>query len=162
MTISQSQTKSPPEAEVVFYPSASAPPTDAVPTAHATIVDNLTASAPPDAAARKNTKVTKTTYTIPADAAPSAPSATTQVIPPGAKPGGVWMSQHYRGPITGGATCAGVLIFCLPGLLMLCFSVDKRYVYQEPGPKGRLLTGSGKKVKGGRNPKVLPPGYIPH
>lgn len=159
MTVSSSDTKSPPQAEVVFYPSASAPPTNFVPTAHATIVDNVTASAPPSVGGK--TKVTKTTYTIPADIAATTPPQT-QVIPPRAKPGGVWMSQHYRGPITGGATCAGVLLFFVPGLLMLCFPMDKRYVYLEPGPNGRLLSGSGKRIKGGRNPKVLPPGYGPY
>jgi len=163
MTVSSINTKLPPESEsVMYYPSASAPPAagSGIPTAHATIVDTgearLTASAPPG-----KTIVTKSTYTIPPDNGEHQRSAASQnVIPPGAKPGGVWMSQNYVGPITGGTTCACVLLVFLPGLFMLCFPMDKRYVYQEPGPKGRLLLGSGKRVTGGRPPQVLPPGYI--
>lgn len=149
---------------VAYYPSASAPPAagNNIPTAHATIVDageaRLTASAPPS-----KTIVTKSTYTIPPEKNNTGylQTASPQIIPPGAKPGGVWMSQHYVGPITGGATCACVLLVFLPGVFMLCFPMDKRYVYQEPGPSGRLLSGSGKRVTGGRTPKVLPPGYVP-
>lgn len=165
MTVSSTNTKLPPESEsVMYYPSASAPPANYIPTAHATIVDageaRLTASAPPG-----KTIVTKSTYTIPADNENNTgylqTAAAPQIIPPGAKPGGVWMSQNYVGPITGGATCACVLLVFLPGVFMLCFPMDKRYVYQEPGPNGRLLSGSGKRVTGGRTPKVLPPGYVP-
>uniref|UniRef100_A0A7S0AUA5 Uncharacterized protein n=1 Tax=Minutocellus polymorphus TaxID=265543 RepID=A0A7S0AUA5_9STRA len=163
MTVSSSNTKLLPEIEsVIYHPSASAPPAAGIPTAHATIVADtdearLTASAPPG-----KTIVTKSTYTIPADKNSGYLQATTapQSIPPGAKPGGTWMSQHYVGPITGGATCACVLLVFLPGVFMLCFPMDKRYVYQEPGPNGRLLSGSGRVVKGGSTPKVLPP-YVP-
>ena len=169
MTVSSTNTKIPPNPETVAYyplnPSASAPPAagNNIPTVHATIVDageaRLTASAPPG-----KTIVTKSTYTIPPDKNNNGylqPAAAPQIIPPGAKPGGVWMSQNYVGPITGGATCACVLLVFLPGVFMLCFPMDKRYVYQEPGPNGRLLSGSGKRVTGGRTPKVLPPGYVP-
>ena len=166
MTLSSADTKIPPNPEtVVYYPSASAPPAagnnNHIPTAHATIVDageaRLTANAPPG-----KTIVTKSTYTIPPDKNNTAHLQTAAPqIPPGAQPGGIWMSQNYVGPMTGGATCACVLLVFLPGVLMLCFPMDKRYVYQEPGPNGRLLSGSGKRVTGGRTPKVLPPGYVP-
>lgn len=169
MTASSSTAKLSPESESVIYhpyhPSASAPPAAggcSIPTAHATaIVDTgearLAASAPSG-----KTIVTRNVYTIPADKNNGhLPTAATQSIPPGARPGGSWMSQQYVGPVTGGATCACVLFAFLPGLFMLCFPMDKRYVYQEPGPNGRLLSGSGKRVSGGRKPKVLPPGYVP-
>uniref|UniRef100_A0A7R9Z304 Uncharacterized protein n=1 Tax=Pseudictyota dubia TaxID=2749911 RepID=A0A7R9Z304_9STRA len=124
------------------YPNASAP----LPSGSSVNVTSTTNGAK---------KVTTTTYTIPAPAGKSRQ----QYIPPGAKPGGVWMKQRYVGPKTGAATLAGCFVFFIPGLLFLCFPMDKRFVYQEPGPNGRLLKGSGRVVKGGSTPKVVPSGY---
>eukprot|EP00568_Trieres_chinensis_P011429 CAMPEP_0183308232 /NCGR_PEP_ID=MMETSP0160_2-20130417/20555_1 /TAXON_ID=2839 ORGANISM="Odontella Sinensis, Strain Grunow 1884" /NCGR_SAMPLE_ID=MMETSP0160_2 /ASSEMBLY_ACC=CAM_ASM_000250 /LENGTH=137 /DNA_ID=CAMNT_0025472021 /DNA_START=81 /DNA_END=494 /DNA_ORIENTATION=+ len=82
-----------------------------------------------------------------------------QSIPPGARPGGEWLKQKYVGSKTGAAACAGFLLFCLPGLFLLCFPMDKRYVYQEPGRDGRLFDGAGRVIHGGHTPQKLPPGY---
>jgi len=81
--------------------------------------------------------------------------------PPGGKPGGEWMMQQHTGSKTQAAACAGCLCCCLPGLLILCFPLDKRYVYQEPGINGRLLDGSGKVLAkdSGKPPQKIPPGY---
>mmetsp|Transcript_15396 Transcript_15396/g.31451 ORF Transcript_15396/g.31451 Transcript_15396/m.31451 type:complete len:195 (-) Transcript_15396:278-862(-) len=81
--------------------------------------------------------------------------------PPGGKPGGEWMMQQYTGSKTQAAACVGCLCFCLPGLLILCCPLDKRYVYQEPG-NGRLLDGSGKVLAkdSGNPPQKIPPGYM--
>eukprot|EP00567_Pseudictyota_dubia_P014072 CAMPEP_0197436306 /NCGR_PEP_ID=MMETSP1175-20131217/3774_1 /TAXON_ID=1003142 /ORGANISM="Triceratium dubium, Strain CCMP147" /LENGTH=66 /DNA_ID=CAMNT_0042965563 /DNA_START=161 /DNA_END=358 /DNA_ORIENTATION=- len=64
-----------------------------------------------------------TTATIHTATAPSASAGESrqQHIPPGAKPGGVWMKQRYVGKKTGAASVAGFLVLFIPGLLFLCF-----------------------------------------
>lgn len=71
--------------------------------------------------------------------------------PPGVPSGGVWGQQHFRGPLTAAATIGGVLVACLPGLLILLFRIDRRDAYQAPNGEyydvhGKTL-GDHKKIK---------------
>ena len=61
--------------------------------------------------------------------------------PPNAPSGGTWGKQRFRGRLTAAATVGGVLVACLPGLLMLIFKLDER-----DNVEGTLL-GSSKDLK---------------
>eukprot|EP00566_Odontella_aurita_P027172 CAMPEP_0113550118 /NCGR_PEP_ID=MMETSP0015_2-20120614/13808_1 /TAXON_ID=2838 /ORGANISM="Odontella" /LENGTH=163 /DNA_ID=CAMNT_0000450897 /DNA_START=248 /DNA_END=739 /DNA_ORIENTATION=- /assembly_acc=CAM_ASM_000160 len=147
------------------HPSASAPP---LPVAEAVLVPEenygdgryYSASAPPPSSSKGVKRVTRTAYTVPAPDHEPRKQQQQQRVPPGAEPGGVWMKQRYVGPKTGAATGGRVASrSSFPGLLFLCFPMDKRYVYREPGTGGRLLKGSGGVATGGNRPKMVPPGY---
>jgi hypothetical protein len=82
-----------------------------------------------------------------------SPSGASVNVPPGCKPGGVWGKVHYRGNKTGAATAVGCLLFFIPGLIILCFPLDKKYVYKVDG---KYYNGEGKQKYNVRNFKSIP------
>ena len=85
---------------------------------------------------------------------------------PRAKPGGQWFLQEFGGRKTKTYGCIGFLCLCVPGLVICCLSLDKRYVYQEPNNgkrfdvKGNQLEKTGKPLydlpKGTMDPMKMP------
>ena len=74
--------------------------------------------------------------------------------PPDVPSGGVWGQQHFRGPLTVAATVGGVLIACLPGLLILLFRIDRRDAYQ--APNGEFYDAQGKPLGDYKKIKFVP------
>ena len=74
--------------------------------------------------------------------------------PPNAPPGGTWGNQRFRGRLTAAATVGGVLVACLPGLLMLIFQLDERDAYL--AKDGNLYDVEGKLLGSSKDLKFVP------
>ena len=83
-------------------------------------------------------------------------------IPPSprAKPGGTWYLQEFGGKKTKSYGCLGLLCLCLPGLIICCLSLDKRYVYQEPNNGKRFDVKGNQLEKTGKPLYPLPKGTL--
>ena len=96
------------------------------------------------------------------DQAPSADTSTHDAIPPSprAKPGGTWYIQEFGGTKTKSCACLGCLCFLLPGLIICCLALDKRYVYQEPNNGKRFDAKGNQLEKTGKPLHAMPEGSI--
>ena len=74
--------------------------------------------------------------------------------PPNAPSGGIWGKQRFRGRLTAAATVGGVLIACLPGLIMLVFRLDERDAYL--AKDGNLYDAGGKLLGSSKDLKFVP------
>lgn len=83
-----------------------------------------------------------------------------EAIPPSkyAKPGGTWYIQEFGGRKTMTYGCLGFLCLALPGLIICCLSLDKRYVYQEPNNGKRFDVMGNQLEKNGKPLHALPKG----
>uniref|UniRef100_A0A7S0APX9 Uncharacterized protein n=1 Tax=Minutocellus polymorphus TaxID=265543 RepID=A0A7S0APX9_9STRA len=89
-------------------------------------------------------------------------SAPIDGIPPSprAKPGGTWYIQEFGGTKTKSYGCLGLLCCCLPGLIICCLSLDKRYVYQEPNNGKRFDVRGNQLEKTGKPLHPMPKGSV--
>lgn len=74
--------------------------------------------------------------------------------PPNTPPGGRWGKQHFRGRLTAAATVGGVLVACIPGLLVLFFRLDERDAYL--AKDGQLYNVEGKCLGDVKKLKFVP------
>jgi len=92
----------------------------------------------------------------------TADASTADAIPPSprAKPGGTWYIQEFGGTKTKSYGCLGCLCCLLPGLIICCLALDKRYVYQEPNNGKRFDVKGNQLEKTGKPLHAMPEGSV--